>query len=638
MADYLPPVVTRLEADIGEFVAKIEEAKRVLRSLGKDNRALATDVRRGFNDKPVRDMTRAVRDSKKAVAEADHSWRGLFRNFKEGFVKGGGRNQSGFFGNIMDGIQRLSGGFSKLWSNASMFQKILLSFGGGVPALIAIGIALAGIATVIAGVVGGLTAAAFGLGSFIALAAPTISGLKTNLTALSTATNNYKQASLNLDQAIKKSPADMKAYKAALSGLEPDLRSAAKLLTDQKIKWQNLTPAQQKSVDALSNNSAALKTLLPDQKNALTALMQQKAAWEALTPVQQQTARSLSRLGNTWKQMQKAIQPAVNQVINQLVKVLSNLLPYIGKFAQAAAPAIVRLLKQLATFTVSPGFQQFMKHLLSITPASITQIGKAIGHMANTIGRLITTVSKPGSIKAFGATLNVLTGTINGLVAMLGALVKAFNWVSHVVGIVVHFVERQWNTFISSSKSMINLVKNAINTGINAVVNFFKALPGRVRGAISSLPGILLAIGKNMMASMLNGLTGGLGGVLGFFTNLVGKIGSILGGIHMPHIPGLTGSAMVPAGGGAPSFRPSSGRGGAPGWAVSVGGLARSGSSSPAAAAAAIAQHLAVEVQSHVHLDGRELLSSVKDQTYKYNVKNGNRGTRGRVRGTLVPG
>lgn len=44
-----------------------------------------------------------------------------------------------------------------------------------------------------------------------------------------------------------------------------------------------------------------------------------------------------------------------------------------------------------------------------------------------------------------------------------------------------------------------------------------------------------------------------------------------------------------------------------------------------------------VELHSHVDLDGREIFHSVQQETLQYNVANGTRDKRGRVRGVVVP-
>jgi hypothetical protein len=79
-------------------------------------------------------------------------------------------------------------------------------------------------------------------------------------------------------------------------------------------------------------------------------------------------------------------------------------------------------------------------------------------------------------------------------------------------------------------------IKNGVSRIIGDVISFFRAMPGRIMGVLSSLPGQMLSFGGHIIMMLAKGIAGAAGSV-------ISSIGSIAGSIldHIPHSPAKKG-------------------------------------------------------------------------------------------------
>jgi len=404
-------------------------------------------------------------------------------------------------------------------------------FGGGVPfigqglakltgagGLGPVGGSLAGIAAggaavnALAGIAQFLTAGGLGLGSFGALAYPTVSSIFQSNSGYATAIGNYQTASQNLTTAIGQSPADMKAYQAALAAAEPDMRNVLNLLTNQNIQWQKLSPVQQASATALANNKDELKTLLPDQKKALDALLKQRDAWNALDPAQQKVVGSLQAISGQWDAMVSQLEPQVMKIIGDFLPIVQKLLPYVGQFAQAVAPAIDQLVRQFDKFVQSKGFKEFMDRLIKLAPSTITAIARGIGQLAGAIGNLISSGSGATMLRVISDIVTAFAGLINFVASRVG----------------------YWNKNFSNMVTDVEHWAHDVEQWVHKVSGFIQGLINDIGKWFTGLPGMLASAGRNAIQAFLGGLTSipvagtitkVIGGVIGTAKHILG-IGS----------------------------------------------------------------------------------------------------------------
>ena len=339
----------------------------------------------------------------------------------------------------------------------------------------------------------GIAAAVAGVAAFGAVALPTFTALSAGLTALSTATSSYQAASQTLDIAIRKSPADFKAYQATIHGLEPDLQNAAKLLTNQNVIWQNLSPSMQKSVIALSNNSAALKLLLPDQRTALTALLAQRTAWDSLTPAQQKASVGLSALAGSYQKIVAALQPTVFKVFNDALKVANDLLPHLQPLAQAAGTAIDGLLKQFGKFTGSTGFKTWIAQFTTLAGPAITAIGKGVALVAVALGKLFTQFSGRDVGHAIAIVFDTIFGAVTALRYVIGFIQLAWAQATNAFVVSAPVILGSVNIILGSLKILADAALTAFTAPLKALsaIATFLHLPGA-----AALAGFVTNLGK----------------------------------------------------------------------------------------------------------------------------------------------
>lgn len=112
----------------------------------------------------------------------------------------------------------------------------------------------------------------------------------------------------------------------------------------------------------------------------------------------------------------------------------------------------------------------------------------------------------------------------------------AFNWVkahwplilailTGPIGLAVYFIVSHWQKILDGAKNMIN-----------AVVSFFKGLPGRILSGLGNIGSLLFNAGKNVIQGLINGISSMIGGVTHAIGSVVSEITS-----HLPFSPAKKG-------------------------------------------------------------------------------------------------
>jgi hypothetical protein len=403
-----------------------------------------------------------------------------------------------------------------------------------------IGLILVPLAALVALMAGPLIAALLpitaGFAGFAVVAVRTYQKVTQSLQGLISATNNYSQASLQLNQAIHKSPADMQAYQQSLAGLEPDLRNAAKLLTDQNITWQGLSSTQRRSVDALSNNKAALKNLLPDQKAALAALMQEKAAWDDLTPAQQTIAKGTEGLGREFRKLEGAVQPQIMKLFGDALGIINHLMPTLIPLAKAAGNAIDGFLKNILTWIEGPSGKKFLTWMAVDGPKAIATFGRVMWDVAQGIGRTFAFLNNAGDTWW----RNVKNGTATiakAVVDVWHVFVNAWHAIVNSVHADVAAITAIWATVYNSLVAPVLRAYHAISGLVSSIGSALSRIPGMINSALGGIPGKVL----NFIGLSSGGIVGAAVGGVHSGLRWVGEQGPEL--VRLP-----TGSMVYPAG------------------------------------------------------------------------------------------
>ena len=143
-------------------------------------------------------------------------------------------------------------------------------------------------------------------------------------------------------------------------------------------------------------------------------------------------------------------------------------------------------------------------------------------------------------------------GLWNGIVEIV---VGAWEWIKGLFTGIIDFISNNWqslllflvNPFAGAFKLLYDNCegfRNFVNGFVNAVVNFFKSIPGKlvsfaqgIVNVFASIPGQMLNIGKNIVQGLWNGVAGlkdwVISKIKGFGKSILNSIKNVLG-IHSP--------------------------------------------------------------------------------------------------------
>lgn len=132
-----------------------------------------------------------------------------------------------------------------------------------------------------------------------------------------------------------------------------------------------------------------------------------------------------------------------------------------------------------------------------------------------------------GIIGFFQNLYNVLVG--NSIIPdMINAII---DWFKSLPGKVLAFIQNLIQGAITFFTNLHNSIVQKVSELITTTVNFFKELPGKVISAISSLAGSLLSKGGEWISSIMSGINSVAGNIWSFFSGIPGRILASLGSL-----------------------------------------------------------------------------------------------------------
>jgi SLT domain-containing protein/phage-related protein len=164
---------------------------------------------------------------------------------------------------------------------------------------------------------------------------------------------------------------------------------------------------------------------------------------------------------------------------------------------------------------------------------------------------------KKVTLEVWGTVQNFVVGVwhtiYNTTIAIVNAIVNTvmagFHWVQHIVSVTLNWIRDNWPLLLGILTGPIGMatyliirnwqnIKDACANAFNAVVSFFKGLPGRILGAIGYVGNLLTGIGGQIISGLYHGITGALSAVgnwvkSNIFDPIVGAIKGLFG-IHSP--------------------------------------------------------------------------------------------------------
>ena len=357
--DDMEEVTQRFAADVESYVAEVGRAATEARDLAgaTEEVKFAAD---GMRDK----VTEAA-----AALKITRDEMGKLRN-ASGEVITASEAQALALKHIRD--QALEAAFAMReldkYEKPSLFSRLGLSAGdlapglGSPTAIISMIAAVEAAIMIIGPEVGalatGLTAAGLGVGSFAALAVPALKSVTGEYQALNAVNQKYQQA-------------------VALEKMDPT-----------------------------KGHAAAVKAAL-DQVNLVGQ------AYQKLPNDEQGAVDGLYKLTHAFQAQAKAFQPTAFKVFNEALGVANQLLPYVGQFAAAVAPAIEHLIGGLGRFVGGGEFRYFMGFLQSLAGPVLEAVGSGMAGLGQRLMIIMELFSKKDVINSVNIAFRILGFTLS---------------------------------------------------------------------------------------------------------------------------------------------------------------------------------------------------------------------------------
>lgn len=428
--DEMEEVRQQFVADVEEYVAEVDRAVTESRELARatEETQVAMD---GIRDKAIeaaaalgiyRDEQGRIRDEAgRFVSEArlqEMGFSGIrdkaieaavaVRALREEESKGGSQ-RGGVFSwirGLFSGGGGGGGGGAGAAGGLGDFAPGMGSLTGIVSMIAVVEAALMVIGPEVGALATGLTAAGLGVGSFAALAVPALKNVAGEYQQLNAVNQKYQQA-------------------VALEKMDPTKAHAA---------------AVKAALDQVNLVGQAYQKLPNDEQGAIDGIYKLTHAFQAQA---------------------KAFEPTAFKVFNEGLQVANQLLPYVGQFAQAVAPAIEHLVGGLGRFVGGGEFRYFMSFLQSLAGPVLEAVGSGLHGLGERIMIIMELFSKKDVINSvniafrlLGFTLSLLQGFImEGMGAwdlltqvILPGVAHDFDVTRHAIASFAHGVAHDFDT------------------------------------------------------------------------------------------------------------------------------------------------------------------------------------------------
>jgi phage-related protein len=288
----------------------------------------------------------------------------------------------------------------------------------------------------------------------------------------------------------------------------------------------------------------------------------------ALVQVIGAVAPIVAQLAAAFMPLAAAILPLLSAALSAIVPLISALAPVFSTLVTALAPLVTALLPllQAALGLVTPLLIALMPALTALIPP-IVQVATVLAQVLTVAFEAITPVVMAvvsAVVPIVESLATVISGVVNVITGLLsGNFSQAWKGAQQIVSGVWSIITSTISGAINIVRSVItaglNIVRstvssvfgalsgpvrgamvgigNAVSTGVSAVIAFFQALPGRILGALASLTGLLVNVGRNLMQGFINGVTGFAARMIDAVTAPIrGAISAAKGllGIHSP--------------------------------------------------------------------------------------------------------
>jgi phage-related protein len=221
-------------------------------------------------------------------------------------------------------------------------------------------------------------------------------------------------------------------------------------------------------------------------------------------------------------------------VVTIYTKIASNLKPVFDAIYGVIQAKVVP-----AVALITQKFREWQPTIQKVISVVVLVIGKVLEFAAAILGKVLPPLIKFAGY-LIGVVVKNIISTIEGVAKFIGKLIE-FGKATYNAGVsVVNFVKgvvkwigslgqtwtKIWNSAKSTVASAISSVKSTASSGLNAVLGFFKGLPGKIVGYAKNMA----AAGKNLATNVVNGIKNNISGAASAVTSAVSGIPGKIGG------------------------------------------------------------------------------------------------------------
>ena len=198
----------------------------------------------------------------------------------------------------------------------------------------------------------------------------------------------------------------------------------------------------------------------------------------------QQTVTELKNVKSQFEGISQAFAPQVSNLASQALGILSDHMDLLGKFAQAALPAISGVLGMLAKGLDSKSFKDFTDYMEKLSGPAITAIGSGMAGLAKDVMQLLTVMSQKDVINGINIAFRILGFTVTALTdvvkymmwgwdnltqKVLPGVRDAFDTTRHAVATAGHDIADAFDTVRHAVATAGHDIASAFDTARHAV-------------------------------------------------------------------------------------------------------------------------------------------------------------------------
>ena len=208
-------------------------------------------------------------------------------------------------------------------------------------------------------------------------------------------------------------------------------------------------------------------------------------------------------------------------IVASVLPVIQQVIDAFNQFCQFISPLIDAALQLILT-----AFQTVFPIIQTITTSAFTVIQTVISTVMSVISDIITAV-----LAAINGDWNTVFSSLQHIAETIFNAVKTvietkINAAKSIIQTCLNTIKSVWDSAFNSLKSVVTSAmenaKTAVSNGIDSIVNWFRGLGGKIKGALGNLGGLLVSAGSSIINGFLSGIKQKFEDVKSF----VGGIGS----------------------------------------------------------------------------------------------------------------